>query len=142
MKRRKTAPQLNRTETLKPGNKNAHVILFTHRRAKMKKCEIVSVFIQPDVNTREIGRTRHKQLIECFPNLASVYIKLCKHRIVVHFFYKITKERGTKTVFTCAHVKWFSGQSERAYYLNYFMIKILFIVAQQDLYRARTHAML
>ena len=142
MKRRQTAPQLNRTETLKSGKKNAHVILFTHRRAKMKKCKIVSVFTQPDVNTREVGRTRHKQLIECFPNLPSVYIKLCKHGNVVHFFYKITNERGTKTVFTCAHVKWFSGQSERAYYLNYFIIKILFIVAQQDLYRARTHAML
>ena len=30
-------------------------------------------------------------------------------------------ERGTKTVFTYAHVKWFYGQSERAYYLNYFI---------------------
>ena len=37
------------------------------------------------------------------------------------FFYKITIERGTKTVFTYAHVKWFYGQSERAYYLNYFI---------------------
>ena len=26
-----------------------------------------------------------------------------------------------KTVFTYAHVKWFHGQSERAYYLNYFI---------------------
>ena len=32
-KRRKTALQLNRTETLKPGKKNARVILFTYRRA-------------------------------------------------------------------------------------------------------------
>ena len=31
-------------------------------------------------------------------------------------------ERGTKTVFTHAHVKWFYGQSERAHYLNYFII--------------------
>ena len=29
-----------------------------------------------------------------------------------------------KTVFTYAHVKWFYGQSERAYYLNYFIKKI------------------
>ena len=36
-------------------------------------------------------------------------------------FYKITNERGTKTVFTNAHVKWFYGESERAYYLNYFI---------------------
>ena len=40
---------------------------------------------------------------------------------ILHFFYKITNERGTKTVFTYAHVKWFYGQSERAYYLNYFI---------------------
>ena len=26
-----------------------------------------------------------------------------------------------KTVFTYAHIKWFYGQSERAYYLNYFI---------------------
>ena len=26
-----------------------------------------------------------------------------------------------KTVFTYAHVKWFYGQSERAYYFNYFI---------------------
>ena len=26
-----------------------------------------------------------------------------------------------KTMFTCAHVKWFYGQSERVYYLNYFV---------------------
>ena len=41
----------------------------------------------------------------------------------LHFFYKITNERGTKTMFTYAHVKWFYGQSERAYYLNYFIIQ-------------------
>ena len=39
----------------------------------------------------------------------------------LHFFYNITNERGTKTVFTYAHVKRFYGQSERAYYLNYFI---------------------
>ena len=32
-KRKKTALQLNRKETLKPGKNNAHVILFTHGRA-------------------------------------------------------------------------------------------------------------
>ena len=40
---------------------------------------------------------------------------------ILHFFYKITYERGTKTVFTYAYVKWFYGQSERAYYLNCFI---------------------
>ena len=43
---------------------------------------------------------------------------------ILHFFYKITNERGTKTVFTYAHVIWFYGQSERAYYLNYFYNEI------------------
>ena len=38
---------------------------------------------------------------------------------------KITNERGTKTVFTYAHVKWFYGQSERAHYLNYFINKFV-----------------
>ena len=41
---------------------------------------------------------------------------------ILHFFYKITNERGTKTLFAYAHVKWFYGQSERAYYLNYFIM--------------------
>ena len=41
---------------------------------------------------------------------------------ILHFFYKITNERGTKTVFTYTHVIWFYGQSERAYYLNYFIM--------------------
>ena len=40
---------------------------------------------------------------------------------ILHFFYKITNERRTKTVFTYTHVKWFYNQSERAYYLNYFI---------------------
>ena len=44
---------------------------------------------------------------------------------ILHFFYKITNERGTKTVFTYAHVKWFHGQSERVYYLNYFIMYII-----------------
>ena len=60
-------------------------------------------------------------LISCSPNLPSVYIRLCKHGNHFTFFYKITNERGTKTVFTYAHVKWFYGQSERTYYLNYFI---------------------
>ena len=40
---------------------------------------------------------------------------------ILHFFYKITNERGTKTAFTYAHVRCFFGRSERAYYLNYFI---------------------
>ena len=44
---------------------------------------------------------------------------------ILHFFYKITNERGTKTMLTYAHVKWCYGQSERAYYLNYFIIALL-----------------
>ena len=45
---------------------------------------------------------------------------------ILHFFYKITNERGTKTVFTYVHVKWFYGQSERTYYLNYFIKKHIY----------------
>ena len=84
----------------------------------MKKSKMVSVFTSGYVNTETI----------------------------LHFFYKITNERGTKTVFTyvcvlyscnfvhfmhsCVlhsckmvfiHVKWFYGQSERTHYLNYFI---------------------
>ena len=40
---------------------------------------------------------------------------------ILHFFYKITNKRGMKTVFTYTHVKWFYSQSERVYYLNYFI---------------------
>ena len=43
---------------------------------------------------------------------------------ILHFFYKITNERGTKTMFTYAHVKRFYGQSEHVYHLNYFIIFI------------------
>ena len=40
---------------------------------------------------------------------------------ILHLFYKITDKRGTKTAFTYAHVKWYYGQSEHAYYSNYFI---------------------
>ena len=59
--------------------------------------------------------------IEEIYNGFRVYIGYVNTEIILHFFYKITNERGTKTVFTYAHVKWFYGQSERAYYLNYFL---------------------
>ena len=74
---------------------------------------MVSVFTYPDVNTREVGRTRDKR-------------RKPRREAILHFFYKITNERGTKTVFTYTHVKWFYGQSEHAYYLHYFII--LFVV--------------
>ena len=51
-------------------------------------------------------------------------------RVFLHFFYKITNERGTKTVFTYAHVKWFYGQSEHAYFVNYFiMLHVTFSIS-------------
>ena len=43
---------------------------------------------------------------------------------------KITNERGTKTVFTYARVKWFYGQSERAYYLNYFITLYIILASK------------
>ena len=84
---------------------------------------MVSVFTQPDVNTREVGRTRDKriELIECIPTSQVFTSGYVNTETILHFFYKITNERGTKTVFTYARVKWFYGQSERAYYLNYFI---------------------
>ena len=87
----------------------------------MKKCKMVSVFTQPDLNTREVGRTRDKRRkprrkAEWFPAY-----RVCK----------ISNERGTKTMFTYAYVKQFYGQSERAYYLNYF-IMFLFVVSLED----------
>ena len=68
----------------------------------MKKCKMVSVFTWPEDKKISVGNHELIQLID--------------------FLYKVTNERGTKTVFTYAHVKWFYGQSERAYYLNYFII--------------------
>ena len=69
--------------------------------------------------TREVGRTRDKRRkprreAEWFP----AYRGYVNTETILHFFYKITNERGMKTVFTYAHLKWFYGQSERAYYLN------------------------
>ena len=81
---------------------------------------MVSVFTYPDVNTRKVGRTRDKRRkprreAEWFP---AYWVNT---ETILHFFYKITNERGAKTVFTYAHVIWFYGQSEHAYYLNYFI---------------------
>ena len=57
------------------------------------------------INTREVGRTRDKRR---------------KPRREAEWFPAYRVER--KTVFTYAHVKWFYSQSERAYYLNYFIV--------------------
>ena len=63
----------------------------------MKKCKMVSVFTSGYVNMETI----------------------------LDFFHKITNERGTKTVFTYTHAKWFYGQSECVFYLNYFIILVI-----------------
>ena len=62
---------------------------------------------------REVGRTRDKRRK---PRR--------KAETILHFFYKITNERGTKTMFTYAHVKRFYGQSEHVHHLNHFIILI------------------
>ena len=75
---------------------------------------------------REVGRTRDKsrkprreaEWFSAYRVFTSGYVNT---ETILHFFYKITNERGMKTVFTYAHVKWFYGQSECAYYLNYFI---------------------
>ena len=75
---------------------------------------------------REVGRTRDKRRkprreAEWFP----AYRGYVNTETILHFFYKITNERGMKTMLTYAHVKWCYGQSERVYYLNYFIIALL-----------------
>ena len=82
------------------------------KQFSVKKCKMVSVFTQPSVNTREV-------VLPVSQVFTSGYVNT---ETILHFFYKITNERGTKIVFTYAHVKWFYGQSERAYYFNYFII--------------------
>ena len=66
---------------------------------------MVSMFTYPDVNMREVGRTRDKRRKpRREPKWFPAY----------QVFYKITNERGTKTVFTYADVKWFmANQSAR-----------------------------
>ena len=81
------------------------------KQFSVKKCKMVSVFTQPSVNTREV-------VLPVSQVFTSGYVNT---ETILHFFYKITNERGTKTVFTYAHAKWFYGQSERAYYFNYFI---------------------
>ena len=81
------------------------------KQFSVKKCKMVSVFRQPDVNTRKVVLSTSQVFTSGYVNTETI----------LHFFYKITNERGTKTVFTYAHAKWFYGQSERAYYFNYFI---------------------
>ena len=75
------------------GTTDNRFVYSPHFSTRLKKCKMVSVFTSGYVNTETI----------------------------LHFFYKITNERGMKTMFTYTHVKWFYGQSERTYYLNYFI---------------------
>ena len=75
---------------------------------------------------REVGRTQDKRRkprreAEWFPAYRVFTSGYVNTETILHFFYKITNERGTKTVFTYTHVKWFYGQSEHAHYLNYFI---------------------
>ena len=74
------------------GTTDNRFVYSPHFSTRLKKCKMVSVFTSGYVNTETI----------------------------LHFFYKITNERGMKTVFTYTHVKWFYGQSERTYYFELF----------------------
>ena len=98
------------------------VCFFSGAKLLSKKCKMVSVFTQLDVNTWEVGRTQDKLRKPRREAFTSGYVNTVT---ILHFCYKITNERGTKTMFTYAHVKWFYGQSEHAYYLNYFIICIV-----------------
>ena len=101
-------------------------------RSISKKCKMVSMFTQPDVNTQEVGRTRDKletttrsgvvsSLSSVLPTSRAFTSGYVNMETILHFSYKITNERGTKTMFTYTHVKWLYSQSECAYYLNYFI---------------------
>ena len=87
----------------------------------MKKYKMVSVFAGNHSASRR-GFLRLSRVPPTSRVFTSGYVNT---EIILHFFYKITNERGTKTVFTYAHGKWFYGQSVRAYYLNYF-VKVRF----------------
>ena len=81
---------------------------------------------------REVGGTQEKhrkpqsgvisRLLSVLPTFHVFTSGYVNTETILHFFYKITNERGTKTVFTYAHVKWFYDQSEHTHYLNYFII--------------------
>ena len=67
----------------------------------------------------EVGRTRDKHrkpwrksevvssLSRVLPTSQVFTSGYVNTQTILHFFYKITNERGMKTVFTYAHVKWF-----------------------------------
>ena len=92
------------------------------------------MFTQPDVKTREVGRTKDNgrklqsgvisRLLSVLPTSQVFTSGYVNTETILYFFYKITNERGTKTLFTYAHVKWFYGQSEHTHYLNYFYSSI------------------
>ena len=48
-------------------------LFLKKRKSTVKKCKMVSVFTKPDVNTREVGRTRDKRSIPAY--LASKTLK-------------------------------------------------------------------
>ena len=91
-----------------PGTKFSYVF---------KQYKTFSVFAQPDINTRLVGRIRDsyanprrsRGLHNCreFSQPSSIYIRICKHRKNVFFcFYKITFPRKkTKTPLFKALIK-------------------------------------
>ena len=80
---------------------------------------MVSAFTQPDVNTWEVGRTLNK-LETTLLHIVVSYAYLVNTESILHFFYKITNEKGTKTVFTYARVKWFYGYVNTESILRFF----------------------
>ena len=69
----------------------------------VKKCKMVSVFTSPDVNTREVGRTRNKRRkprseADGFQLILSGYVNT---ETILHFFYKITCNKGKRRACYC-----------------------------------------
>ena len=79
------------------------------------------------LNKQISGWINHDQsLVSCI----NKWMKKCKMvsvftntETILHFFYEITNKRGTKTLFTYVHVKWFYGQSERLLFELFYKIK-------------------
>ena len=84
-----------------------YIHIFSYMHLVFKQQKTFSVFAQPDINTRGVGRildsyanprrTNHNCRKFSQINTSSVYIRLCKHRIKVFYcFYKINFREKTQ----------------------------------------------
>ena len=89
-----------------PKNKSLEIstckpVRWVRNDPTFKQQKTFSVFAQPDINTRGVGRIRDsyanpRRTVENSPSASRVNIRLCKHRKKVFYcFYKITFPRKT-----------------------------------------------